>query len=92
MQATPSDPKWIRLNVGGKHFLTDRSTLQMKVPSSMLARMFASEDTGILSPGAKDEQGAVIIDRSPKYFEPILNYLRTGALILDQNVNPEGKE
>ena len=30
------------------------------------------------------------IYRSPKYFEPILNYLRTGNLIIDPNVSPEG--
>lgn len=37
-----------------------------------------------------DENGAYLIDRSPNYFEPILNYLRHGQLILDKNVNAEG--
>lgn len=37
-----------------------------------------------------DPTGAFLIDRSPVYFEPILNYLRHGQLILDNGVNPEG--
>ncbi|KAJ7385558.1 BTB/POZ domain-containing protein kctd9 [Desmophyllum pertusum] len=37
-----------------------------------------------------DTTGAYLIDRSPVYFEPILNYLRHGQLILDQGVNPQG--
>ncbi len=31
-----------------------------------------------------------MIDRSPEYFEPILNYLRTGTIVLDDGVNVEG--
>ena len=38
-----------------------------------------------------DETGAYLIDRSPQYFEPILNYLRHGRLIMDKNINPMGK-
>ena len=55
----------------------------------MLARMFASSEHNMM-PSSRDAEGAFLIDRSPKYFEPILNYLRTGNLILDHNVNPEG--
>ena len=55
----------------------------------MLARMFANENCSLL-PSVTDSDGAYLIDRSPKYFEPILNYLRTGSLIIDPNVNPEG--
>ena len=81
---------WIRLNVGGRRFLTCRSTVQSRAPESMLARMMAAQDAG-MRPGYRDHQGAVLIDRSPRYFEPILNYLRTGKIILDDGVNPEGK-
>ena len=34
--------------------------------------------------------GSYLIDRSPTYFEPILNFLRTGSLIINPNINPEG--
>ena len=51
--------------------------------------MFSSEDGGMLA-SHRDAEGAYLIDRNPKYFEPILNYLRTGRLIIDHNINVEG--
>lgn len=38
----------------------------------------------------RDERGAYLIDRSPEYFEPILNYLRHGQLIINEGVNLRG--
>lgn len=82
---------WITLNVGGKYFTTSRSTLTSKEPTSMLARMFAeTEGNYLFIPSNVDANGAYLIDRSPTYFEPILNYLRSGHLIYDSHVNPEG--
>ena len=51
----------------------------------MLVRMFEGE-----LPSDRDEQGAILIDRSPTYFEPLLNYLRTGKLIIDPGISEEG--
>ena len=49
----------------------------------MLARMFC----GDLNPSIKDDQGYFLLDRDPTYFQPILNYLRTGKFILDGNLS-----
>lgn len=81
---------WVTLNVGGKYFATTRGTLTTKEPNSMLARMFADKDGNRLWPSITDASGAFLIDRSPLYFEPILNYLRHGQLILGKNIDAQG--
>lgn len=40
---------------------------------------------------ATDASGAFLIDRSPTYFEPLLNFMRHGKLILNEGINPLGK-
>ena len=84
--------EWITLNVGGQYFTTTRDTLTKTEPMSMLARMF-TETTGSeqrILPSRQDPNGGFLIDRSPTYFEPLLNYLRHGEIILDANVNAAG--
>lgn len=39
----------------------------------------------------RDDRGAYLIDRSPEYFEPILNYLRHGQLIINEGINLRGE-
>uniref|UniRef100_A0A1I8GD89 BTB_2 domain-containing protein n=1 Tax=Macrostomum lignano TaxID=282301 RepID=A0A1I8GD89_9PLAT len=53
--------RWIRLNVGGKTFVTTRSTL-LQYNESFLARL-VQEDSVLKSD--KDEHGAFLIDRDP---------------------------
>ena len=76
---------WVTLNVGGKKFVTNTSVF-MKEPDCMLAKMFNGE----MRPGEKDQDGAILIDRSPDYFKPILNYFRTGEVIIDPSISAEG--
>jgi len=53
--------------------------------------MFTMRGTeNIIQPSKQDHIGAYLIDRSPLYFEPLLNYLRHGQIILDSNVNVAG--
>ncbi|XP_060034836.1 BTB/POZ domain-containing protein KCTD9 isoform X2 [Erinaceus europaeus] len=79
-----SHTDWLTLNVGGRYFTTTRSTLVNKEPDSMLAHMF--KDKGVWG-NKQDHRGAFLIDRSPEYFEPILNYLRHGQLIVNDGIN-----
>ncbi|KAA0704468.1 BTB/POZ domain-containing protein KCTD5 [Triplophysa tibetana] len=78
--------KWVRLNVGGTHFLTTRQTL-CRDPRSFLFRL-CQADPDLDSD--KDETGAYLIDRDPVYFGPVLNYLRHGKLVLNKNLTEEG--
>ncbi|EFN74377.1 BTB/POZ domain-containing protein KCTD9 [Camponotus floridanus] len=83
--------EWITLNVGGQYFTTTRNTLTKKEPMSMLARMFTETNAEhAIQPSRQDHHGAYLIDRSPTYFEPLLNYLRHGQVILDSNINIAG--
>ena len=77
---------WVKLNVGGQIFQTTRTTL-LSEPDSMLANMFSNDH---LEPCHRDEQGNYLIDRNPKYFEPLLNYLRNRELVIDPGVNVRG--
>ncbi|KAL4430851.1 hypothetical protein ABPG75_006107 [Micractinium tetrahymenae] len=66
----------LTVNVGGTLFTTTRTTLKMR--PGMLANMFG----GGMGPGLTDEEGHPFINRSPKHFSRILDYLRTGRVVL----------
>lgn len=66
--------------------MTTKTTLS-RDPKSFLARLII-EDPEL--PSDKDEVGAYMVDRDPKYFGPILNYLRHGKLIIDKGLAEEG--
>lgn len=80
--------KWVKLNVGGKIYTTTIDTLVGREPDSMLARMFLQD--GGMMPSERDEQGAYLIDRSARYFEPIINYLRHGEFVCDNHISLKG--
>eukprot|EP01024_Parvocaulis_polyphysoides_P003237 TRINITY_DN108946_c0_g1_i1.p2 TRINITY_DN108946_c0_g1~~TRINITY_DN108946_c0_g1_i1.p2 ORF type:complete len:258 (-),score=10.32 TRINITY_DN108946_c0_g1_i1:277-1050(-) len=68
----------IQVNVGGQRFTTLKSTINQESSSrlSLICR-------GVL-PSSKDSLGYIFIDREPKYFQLILNYLRDGTCVLPQ--------
>lgn len=67
----------VELNVGGRIFVTTRSTL-CKHSNSMLAAMFS----GDMQPAQQDHQGRFFIDRNGDHFAIILAYLRNEPLQL----------
>lgn len=69
MTASPSSPDVINFNVGGQKFTTAKSTL-------LRNRGTYFEDILIKNPTTID----FFIDRDPKYFGVILNFLREGKL------------
>ena len=68
----------ISINVGGTVFTTTTATLTQDT-KSMLATMFNTE-----VPQARDSNGNIFIDRNPKTFEIILEFLRSGNLIYNE--------
>ena len=70
----------VQINVGGKKFSTYRANLVKKIPKPNTDEFYApSILEGFMSGIADikyDEEKAIFIDRSPKYFDEILNYLR----------------
>ncbi|XP_070378747.1 SH3KBP1-binding protein 1 isoform X1 [Dermacentor albipictus] len=61
----------INLNVGGIRFATSRQTLTW-VPDSFFTSMLSGRISS-----HRDETGAIFIDRDPKLFSVILNFMRT---------------
>jgi len=64
----------INLNVGGQRFSTSRQTLTW-IPDTFFTSLLSGR-----IPSLRDESGALFIDRDPKHFSTILNYLRTREL------------
>lgn len=94
--------EWVKLNVGGVIYQTTRTTL-MKDENSMIYRMFSQNgefmapsrmdengcylidrwDCGAIRSATHDNFDL----RNGRYFEPILNYLRTGQILYEPNLN-----
>ncbi|CAP34315.1 Protein CBG16039 [Caenorhabditis briggsae] len=72
MASNEEDPI-VKLNVGGVMFQTLKSTLTKH--KSMFKVMLETE-----MPVTKDESGCIFIDRDPKKFEKVLEFLRTGRI------------
>lgn len=62
----------VYINCAGQHFATMHSTLE-KVRETKFYRIIMNNEE-------RDKDGNIFIDRPPKYFEYILNYLRTGKI------------
>ena len=85
----------ILLSVGGKAFTTTLSTLRLAGAGSFL---YCLAEAAEEAPGAthipfkKNHKGAVCIDRSPKHFSKILDFLRSGDAFVPPRRSPECDE
>ena len=70
----------INLNVGGQKFSTSRDTLTWS-PESFFSSLLSGR-----IPSLKDDSGAIFIDRDPKLFAVILNFLRTKEISMNGNL------
>jgi len=70
----------IRLNVGGKKFSTTMATLQSRGCTFFDALADGSDKTHKHFP--LDEKGRFFLDRNPKTFSVVLEYLRNGVIVV----------
>lgn len=66
----------LHLNVGGTRFSTSRQTLTW-IPDSFFTSLLSGRISSL-----SDETGAIFIDRDPKLFSQVLNFLRTKEVLL----------
>lgn len=71
----------VRLNIGGRHFETLRTTLCTNLAAnSLFARLLDPANTSLAK---TDSTGAFFFDRDGKLFHHVLNYLRHGVIDSD---------
>jgi hypothetical protein len=73
----------IKLNIGGRLYTTTKQTLLSKGEN-----FFSPLLSGDI-PSVKDDNGAYFVDRNGRFFEPILDFLRNGTLILPPSMSLE---
>ncbi|KII74636.1 BTB/POZ domain-containing protein KCTD5 [Thelohanellus kitauei] len=79
-----SNDRWIKLNVGGKKFLTTLKTIQYEPTSKLL-------DLVQDSTSPRDEEGAIMIDRDPELFKVLLEILRNCRIIFKKHITLGGR-
>jgi hypothetical protein len=80
---SPSRNSLVGLNVGGVLYLTTASTLTNR------GKNFFSAMLEGRIPTLRDAAGNYFIDRNGKYFEPVLDFLRTGQLYISAHLEHE---
>eukprot|EP00727_Mastigamoeba_balamuthi_P004921 m51a1_g14427 hypothetical protein (340) ;mRNA; f:509507-511007 len=79
----------VKLNVGGRRFETTWTTLLCAGSSHSPSFFAALRPEGSRFAQARDEGGALFIDRPGDLFAVLLDYLRTGSLHLPRGISPE---
>ena len=72
----------VKLNVGGKMFMTTQGTL-LSNQNLIKSKIIYHDENGFI----QFDVGTYFIDRCPKYFGIILNFLRSGLLEKGENID-----
>jgi len=80
--------EWVILNVGGKIFETTKSTLRSH-KNCYFSKYLDEEKCSLSGDASQAGKEVLRIDRSPKYFEIILEYLRTKKVIISEGICKE---
>ncbi len=92
-----SDSEIVTFNVGGQTFATYYSTLGKRIrnfsndPKDPYERNLLQGLASSLVQTTRDKNDAIFLDRDPKYFQAILNFLRTIGSPLEKFDLPENK-
>lgn len=73
------------MNVGGVRYETCLSTI-LKYSDTLLGRMFSERNRSML---LQDDSGEYFIDRNGRAFEPILEFYRTGEILIPPHLSAE---
>lgn len=73
----------VKINIGGYKYQTTESTLSHRGPN-YFTHLFTKS-----IPSPVDSKGYYFIDRDGKYFAPILEYLRTGDIVIPHHMSKE---
>lgn len=72
----------VKLNIGGKKFITSTSTLTNRGPNFFSGLLSGKIQSSMLG-------DYYFIDRDGECFKPLLNFLRSGELFIPPNVDPK---
>jgi len=77
----------VKLNVGGVKYITSETTLTSR-GINFLSVMLENDKEGKI-PAVRDDDDFIFIDRNGRVFEVILDYLRTGKLIVPPTLSQQ---
>jgi len=81
----PFNPQMLKLNIGGKKYITTEATLISK-GSNFFSAFLDNIRSGTMK-CVQDEEGCIFIDRNGAAFESVLEYLRTGNIVLPKGIS-----
>lgn len=94
-EASPGTCDWVALQCDSTVFVLKRATISAAAPGSLLDMLFGSASTRAddATPMTRNHTHPLrpfMLDRSPEYVAPLIQFLRSGELVLDKHVSKRG--